>query len=371
MPLDASVIIPCYNSERYLRETVESVLAQKGVRFEIILVEDGSTDSTAAMLDEFAARDPRIITIRQPNAGVAAARNTGLRKARGEFISMLDSDDLLAPDKLRRQIVFLRGHPEYVGVSGNHERIDETGKTTLTELSREREIALGEMLLGNAVHISAVTLRRSVLADYGFMDEGVVPADDWEYFARIVIMGGRLFHQKAMVSKYRVAGGSLSSNAARMTNACLRIVEKNFANPALIPADLKLKPRAEKLVRAVGFCRAILTRDEAEARSQAAAIARLDPAFFSAGAPELVDTLAGWMMFSASENKPIGDAAAQAVAEFDRDGKFAGSLHYALEKQRVTQLKRSGRFYLLALAALALRFPARVMHSLLQRFAGH
>ena len=92
-----SVIIPVYNAEQYLRKCLDSVVSQTFRDIEIICVDDGSTDGSGAILDEYAAKDNRIVVIHQANAGVAAARNTGLKSAQGEYLAFLDSDDAYNP----------------------------------------------------------------------------------------------------------------------------------------------------------------------------------------------------------------------------------------------------------------------------------
>lgn len=97
-----SVVVPVYNVEKYLRECVDSVLAQTMQNFEIILVDDGATDSSGVICDEYGEKDPRIRVIHQPNGGLSAARNTGLDVARGDYVYFLDSDDYLAANTLER-----------------------------------------------------------------------------------------------------------------------------------------------------------------------------------------------------------------------------------------------------------------------------
>ena len=98
--IKVSVIIPVYNVEKYLRQNLQSVADQTLKEIEIICVDDGSTDSSFEIVQEFAAKDPRFVAVQQKNAGAGAARNNGLRRARGEYLSFLDSDDFFAPDML-------------------------------------------------------------------------------------------------------------------------------------------------------------------------------------------------------------------------------------------------------------------------------
>src|SRR5690242_13247080 len=112
-----SVIIPTYNGTAFLRETIDSALAQTYPAVEVIVVDDGSTDDTAAVIAEYG---DRIKGIAQANSGTSAARNTGIRASSGDYIAFLDHDDLWAPIKLARQMRVLRDHPElgmvYAGI---------------------------------------------------------------------------------------------------------------------------------------------------------------------------------------------------------------------------------------------------------------
>lgn len=99
-----SVIIPVYNVDKYLRECLDSILAQTLQEWELICINDGSTDGSSAILAEYAAKDNRINVIKQQNRGQGAARNIGLKQAVGEYIYFLDSDDYLVPDALERLI---------------------------------------------------------------------------------------------------------------------------------------------------------------------------------------------------------------------------------------------------------------------------
>lgn len=122
-----SVIIPCYNTARYVKETIESVLNQTRQDFEIIVVDDGSTDDSHNVIASI--NDQRIRYHYQPNQGLAAARNTGLALATGEFVAFLDADDFFLPEKLARQIAALDSQPEVGLVAGGHLYVDEFGNS--------------------------------------------------------------------------------------------------------------------------------------------------------------------------------------------------------------------------------------------------
>ena len=111
--MELSIIIPVYNVEKTLRRCVESVLRQSFQNFEMILVNDGSTDNSATMVDEIARTDNRISVIHQCNQGLSAARNTGIKAAKGEYITFIDSDDFIAQDTYKGVMKLLNAHPKY------------------------------------------------------------------------------------------------------------------------------------------------------------------------------------------------------------------------------------------------------------------
>src|SRR5687768_486166 len=118
-----------YNGERFLREAVESVLGQTLVDIELVVVDDGSTDATAEILDEYAAADSRVVVETWANAGRAAARNRGFQLARGPLVAVLDADDVARPERLEVQQRFLEAHGRVGGVGGAVAFVDAEGRT--------------------------------------------------------------------------------------------------------------------------------------------------------------------------------------------------------------------------------------------------
>jgi len=177
-----SVVVPAYNAERTLKASVDSALAQDFHDFEIIVVNDGSTDSTKAIL---AAYDSRIQVIDQKNRGAPAARNAGVRAARGKFIAFLDSDDLWSPDKLTQNVRALEHNPTASMVFSNCRGLRADG-TSSTYYSYDGAPSLDQMLdKGFEAVPSAVTMRRDVFEACGGFDERFVPnyfEDLWLWF---------------------------------------------------------------------------------------------------------------------------------------------------------------------------------------------
>ena len=130
-----SIIVPTFNYDKFIGEALDSVLCQSYQNIECIVIDDGSTDATQKIVIEYQCRDPRIRYIYQDNMGVSAARNNGLRNAKGEFIQFLDADDLIDSKKIELQLSFLVAHPEVDVVYGDgfYFRTNNEGKFEITE----------------------------------------------------------------------------------------------------------------------------------------------------------------------------------------------------------------------------------------------
>jgi glycosyltransferase involved in cell wall biosynthesis len=182
-----SVVVPTYNRAGLLPRALDSALAQTFGDLEVLVVDDGSTDATAALVNGYAARDGRVRYLRQPeNAGVSAARNRGLREARGALVAFLDSDDEWLPYKLARQVDLFRRSPEAVGlVYGGVENVGPGGERTV-HTPRHGGDLYRALLERNVIHgTSGVVLRRSAAARAGPFDEGIPAIEDWEYWIRV------------------------------------------------------------------------------------------------------------------------------------------------------------------------------------------
>lgn len=207
-----SVCMPVYNGERYLREAVDSILNQSFGDFELLILDGGSTDGSAAVLQDYAARDPRVRLTSRPGMGLTASLNEMLDQARGEFIARMDADDISLPDRLERQVQYLRGHPECVLVGSAALVIDSEGdplsvwftKTTHESLDAQN---LDMRLLESSLCHPAVMMRREVVLDLGRYDPSCQVAEDLELWLRLAERG-RLANLPEPLLKYRFHGSN-------------------------------------------------------------------------------------------------------------------------------------------------------------------
>lgn len=187
-----SVIIPVYNGERYLTETLNSVIAQTEQNWEIIAVNDGSSDRSLEILDEASKKEPdRIRVISVSNGGVSRARNTGVSAARGIYIAFLDQDDLWVPEKLERQIQQFRSDGT-LGISFTNESIiDDTGSVVREKVltfnsRRNRGYVFGHLVFDNFIAISSVMLTRELFIKIGGFDSRYSLAEDYDFLLKAV-----------------------------------------------------------------------------------------------------------------------------------------------------------------------------------------
>jgi glycosyltransferase involved in cell wall biosynthesis len=197
-----SVIIPCFNYGRYLRQCVQSLLRQSYSQWECIIVDDGSTDETPAICTELARTEPRVHVFRQTNAGLSAARNAGIRRAAGEFVQFLDADDLLQPEKLAAHVRFLQSHPSVDIVVGDGAYVDESamGRPRVW-ISRQVEgvgaAALPALIDENPFMVHCPLVRNRIFELAGVFNGHLRGHEDWEFWLRCALRGCRFAYFNA------------------------------------------------------------------------------------------------------------------------------------------------------------------------------
>ncbi len=236
-----SVIIPVYKVDKYIAATVQSVLEQTYTNFELLLIDDGSPDRSIEICQQFT--DPRITIIRQENRGVAAARNTGIRYAQGEYLAFLDADDLWLKEKLAKHVEHLDNSPA-VGVSFCRSAfIDEAGNPLgIYQITKLKGITLGDLFCRHPIGNGSVpVIRREVFENIKFQDNlyGVVedfyfdddrelhPSEDVEITLRIAIKTEwKIEGVPEPLTLYRVNPYGYSAQLVKKLNSWKRMLEK-------------------------------------------------------------------------------------------------------------------------------------------------
>jgi glycosyltransferase involved in cell wall biosynthesis len=240
LPMLISVIIPAYNIDKYLAESLDSVLAQTYPHFEVIIVNDGSTDRTLEIAQEYAAKDDRIRVVSQLNQGISGARNHGIRETTGELLAFLDGDDRWHPDKLNAHI----NHFQSFGQDYKSTETKSLGmsfaKVTFITFDGSYTYQYSNAKLTNlnpedfyienpVVTPSNVVIRRSVFDLVGHFALQLRSSEDQELFVRIACSGTIVEGLNTVLTEYRIVEDSVSANLYRMEenwqllNRCIEI----------------------------------------------------------------------------------------------------------------------------------------------------
>jgi len=211
-----SVVIPAYNYARFLPAAIDSALAQEYLHTEIIVVNDGSTDDTPAVLERYGNR---IKAIHQANAGLPAARNAGIQAAQHPFVAFLDADDFWQPTMLSRVMETFATLPAEFGlVACGEERTDATGKPVsfqAFEKNPEREISVADIILQTRFGPSATVVKKEVFAAAGLFDTTLRSSEDRDMWIRIAAQR-RVYRIADKLAMIRRHGGNMSMHADRM-----------------------------------------------------------------------------------------------------------------------------------------------------------
>lgn len=208
-----SIIVPVYNAGNFIRETMDSVLAQTYPHWELLLVEDGSSDGSADVIEEYIAQkgESRIRLIRQPsNQGAARARNKGLEEASGRYIAYLDADDLWNPEKLEHELRFMEKTGAAFAFTG-YEFADENG-VGLGKIVRVPETLVYRQALSNTTIFTTTVMFDSSKIPKELLEMPVIKSEDTALWWKVLRAGYTAYGLDENLVKYRRAGRSLSSN---------------------------------------------------------------------------------------------------------------------------------------------------------------
>lgn len=213
-----SIITPVYNGEKYISETIESVIKQTYLDWEMIVVDDGSKDGSAAIVRRYAEKESRITLLQQPNGGSASARNNGIRYANGQYIALLDSDDLWDPDFLKSQLALMK-EKNTICVHGSYRRINENSEEILKAWKAKKEVTYKQMQMTN--HIACLTglYDTSKFGKIYLKEELRSIRDDYAYWLDVVKLAGVSYGNQDVLTSYRVISSSTTGKKKKLIRA--------------------------------------------------------------------------------------------------------------------------------------------------------
>lgn len=234
-----SVVIPVYNAADHLKETLSSILNQTYRNFEIIAVDDGSSDSSIDIIQSFDG----VVLIQQTNSGPAAARNKGVQAAKGEWIAFLDADDLWEPDKLEKQLQTMNGcewiYSDIFFMGGvNDSRRDSSFS------DKPSGNVFDKLICSNFIGTSTVLIRHRVINEVGGFDETLRTIQDWDLWIRIARKYSIAYISEPLVN-YRIHSVSASRSSRKTLPNHLRVIEKTFSSGGISEDMMHLKRTAK------------------------------------------------------------------------------------------------------------------------------
>lgn len=225
---EISVVVPAYNVEAYIATALLSLEHQTFSNFEVLVVDDGSSDRTSEIVRSFGDRDSRFKLLQKSNGGLSSARNYGIRRAKGEYIALLDGDDLYGSEKLANHLARLQSSPQVGVVYSASQAIRNDGTHTFMRLSGKpmNLDPLIALLCKNFIgHGSNAVFRRCILDEVGEFDETLRSCEDIDFWLRIAATKKWQFHREPKIhSFYRVRPSGLSFDVQEMKVSQLRVI---------------------------------------------------------------------------------------------------------------------------------------------------
>ena len=316
-----SVVMPVYNGERHLEAAVQSILEQSFGDFEFVIVNDGSTDQSPAILNRFSDQDARLRVISRPNTGIVGALNDGLRAARGKLIARMDADDVAHADRFEKQVAFLDSRPDCIGVGSAIRMIDNDGDPIRTlEWECDSEAIRRNLMQGTGgiAHPTAMLDRQSVLRA-GLYRSETQYAEDLDLWLRLSEIGN-LANIPSPLLDYRMHAGSICATRRQEILAAIHVAVTDAHRRRSLPLPEQSTPQPssvpiyESAVRLVG--NSILGGNFATARKHAKNNFIENPT-----------SAKSWVLLSAA----FGGVASQAVAK----------LGYSIRQRQISRAPES------------------------------
>lgn len=205
-----SIITPVYNAERFVHETIESVLAQTYANWEMILIDDGSKDKSAEVIQKYVLRDSRIRLFSQKNGGSASARNNGIRRAEGQYIALLDADDLWDNNFLESQLTLMKENDATL-VYASHRRIDEFSKECLGPFMVPEQVDYNSLLKTCSISCLTGLYNTEKFGKVFLREELKSLRDDYVYWLEIIKKCKVAYGNKNVIASYRILSNSATS----------------------------------------------------------------------------------------------------------------------------------------------------------------
>jgi glycosyltransferase involved in cell wall biosynthesis len=234
-----SVIVPVFNSERFIGEALGSLRLEREVELNIIVVDDGSTDGSIGIVKTLAQKDPRIQLLAGEHRGISAARNVGVRAATSDYITFLDSDDICPPGRIGRQLHRLRSHPDAEAIIGE--------SLWFEALTPDLEPVAGTRHLRMiCVHLHSALFVCSVFNTYGHFDETLEFAEDLDFFLRLLEADAKIIVEDEIASLYRRHENNSTRSFGNTRQATMAALQRSIARRRKAGSN---KPLASILAR--------------------------------------------------------------------------------------------------------------------------
>lgn len=248
-----SIIMPCFNSEKTIGESIQNLLDQSYSNWELIIIDDGSTDQSKEVIQSF--KDKRIRYQYQENSGPSKARNTGLNLARGKYISFLDSDDLYQMDRIRLLVTYLEANPHMDLVASNFGRINEKGKLIFSSVGRTQQLFLPQVIVSCPFTSNSFIVKKDILDKTGGFDTNYNAGEDWQLYIRMALKGCRMIKLQDVLCYYRSRANSISHNCLLQSSSMIQVVQDTFDNPDIPEYAKSYEKEAKWAVYYNGFAR--------------------------------------------------------------------------------------------------------------------
>jgi hypothetical protein len=231
------VLLPVWNGETFLARAIESMQRQTFSSFELIVIDDGSTDRTAAIAEEFASADHRVRLVRRRHEGLSATLNAGIAAARGEYVARMDADDISVPERLQKQVAYLDAHPACVAIGAWIEVVDEAGRHIglKTFVTTHDEISAALLRCVSPMAHPTVVARRDVLRGAGGYDARRYPSEDLDLWFRLAESGELANIGEALLQHRRHKGAIGVYAREKMKAMALTICNEARAKRGLPP----------------------------------------------------------------------------------------------------------------------------------------